>query len=158
MRSRARASTHWYRKLFGAQSARGRPVETSGKLGGNSVETGCVRARSTGLTSPRQAAGDALPLRSAARRRVTVISLAFRPCAARRNRWLRTRRGSSALPNIPRLSGGRCSNNDRRGSAFVLRLVQQQRVRSRPQGRTRWQGRRELEDVPETRCAPSRAT
>ena len=33
-------------------------------------------------------------------RRAAFIPPAFRPCAARRNMWLRTRRGSSAPPNI----------------------------------------------------------
>jgi hypothetical protein len=56
---------------------------------------------------------------------------AFRPCADRRNKWFRTRCGSSAPRNIRRPASGRCSNNDRRCSACGLRRARRWRVRSR---------------------------
>src|SRR6516162_312495 len=55
---------------------------------------------------------------------------ACRPCAARRNKWLRTRRGPSAAQNIGRLSSKRRSNNDRR-STCGLRRARRRRAQSR---------------------------
>ncbi len=57
---------------------------------------------------------------------------AFRPCAGQRNKWFRTRRGSSAPTTIRRPSSLRCSNKNLRRRACGLRRVRRRRVRSRP--------------------------
>jgi hypothetical protein len=67
----------------------------------------------------------------AARRRIAVILLASRPCAARRNRWLRITRGSSAPRNNRRPSNRRCSNNDHLLPVSGRRRVRQRRLRLR---------------------------
>jgi hypothetical protein len=68
---------------------------------------------------------------SAAARCLTLP--AFPPCAARRNMWFRTRRGSSAPPAIhrERLSVGRCLKKDLRREASENRRVRRRRVRFR---------------------------
>ena len=53
----------------------------------------------------------------------SVILPALRPCAGRRNTWLRTRRGSSVPRNLRGPLAGRGSSSDRRRSAFGLRRV-----------------------------------
>jgi putative serine dehydratase-like protein len=70
-------------------------------------------------------------LRELPAKRVLVIPPARRPCAARRNTWLRTRRGSSAPRTVRRPSDGRCSNKNPHPSAYVLRRVRRRRVQSR---------------------------
>jgi hypothetical protein len=72
----------------------------------------------------------AVPFGAPRQARAPVTPPAPRPCAGRRSRWLRTRRGFSALPNNRWRSSGKCSNNDHR-SAFALRQVRKRRVRSR---------------------------
>ncbi len=67
-------------------------------------------------------------------RGAAVTPPAFRPCAVRRNKWLRTRRGSSATATFlcqESSSGERCSKNDLRRPASGLRRVRRRRVRSR---------------------------
>src|ERR1700730_7086973 len=56
---------------------------------------------------------------------VSVIPPAFRPCATRRNKWLRTTPGSSAPPTMRQVgpSGGRCSQKDLCPPASGLRRV-----------------------------------
>src|SRR5262249_50392172 len=49
-----------------------------------------------------------------ARRRVSLTPPASRLCAGRRNKWLRTKHGSSAPRNIRRPLNEQCSNNDHR--------------------------------------------
>ena len=66
----------------------------------------------------------------AARRRVAVIPPAFRPCAVRRNKWLRIGHGYSAPRNMPWPASEQCSNNGRQGSISALRRVQWRSVRS----------------------------
>jgi hypothetical protein len=56
---------------------------------------------------------------------------ASRPCAGRRNMWLRTRRVSSAPSAISGPSGGRCLKKDLRRSISGLPQVQRRRVRFR---------------------------
>jgi hypothetical protein len=99
------------------------------------LRLGCLHAQ-----QPRRAAlADHRPrsrllmrrLRGPPAKRVSVIPPARRPCAARRNTWLRTRRGSSAPRTVRRPSDGRCSNKNPRPSAYVLRRVRRRRVQSR---------------------------
>jgi microcystin degradation protein MlrC len=73
-------------------------------------------------------------------RRAAFIPPAFRPCASQRNKWLQTRHGSFALPNIRsirtlptelrRPSDERCSKSDRRGLASAPRRGRRRHVRS----------------------------
>src|ERR1700730_16548893 len=60
-------------------------------------------------------------------RKDAFIFREFRPCADRRNKWLRPRRGSSAPPKIRRRGGGRCWSSDRRRPPRPLGRARRQR-------------------------------